>query len=162
MSMRVAPEESDMIRHVATTAFAALALMAATSAKAEQYVDYTPESGFWNINSIDVDPNHIDDYLTGLRKSQAPFFEIMKKRGLIDAYKFVVRNGYVKARPSVLIMVHYPSYASMTPDKARDQAIEKEIRATFSKEQGDAAVAGYEKYRTFLDEAQWTEVTMTK
>ena len=29
-------------------------------------------------------------------------------------------------------------------------------------EQGDAAVAGYEKYRTFIDNGQWTEVTMTK
>ena len=51
---------------------------------------------------------------------------------------------------------------ALTPDKARDMAIDKEVRAGFSKEQGDAAVAGYEKYRTFIDNGQWTEVTMTK
>jgi hypothetical protein len=140
----------------------ALALVGATAARAEQWVDYTPETGLWDINAIDVDPNHIDDYLVGLKKSQVPFFEIMKKRGLIDAYKFVVRNGYAKGSPSVLIMVHYTSMAALTPDKARDQAIEKEVRAGFSKEQGEAAVAGYEKYRTFIDNGQWTEVTMTK
>ena len=150
-----------MIRHLATGALGALALCAATTASAEQYVDYTPESGLWDINAIDVDPNHIDDYLVGLKQSQVPFFEILKKRGMIDAYKFVVRNGYVKNSPSVLIMVHYTSIAAMAPDKARDQAIDKEVRAAFSKEQGDAAVAGYEKYRTFLDNAQWTEMTMT-
>ena len=151
-----------MIRHLLTGALGALALCAATTASAEVYVDYTPESGVWDINAIDVDPNHIDDYLVGLKSSQMPLFEILKKRGMIDAYKFVVRNGYAKGSPSVLIMVHYTSYAALAPDKARDQAIEKEVRAGFSKEQGDAAVAGYEKYRTFIDNGQWTEVTMTK
>lgn len=151
-----------MIRHLVTGALGALALFAATTARAEVYVDYTPESGFWDINAVDVDPNHIDDYLVGLKQSQAPYFEILKKRGMIDAYKFVVRNGYAKGSPSVLIMVHYTSYAALAPDKARDMAIQKEVLAGFSKEKGDAAVAGYEKYRTFVDNGQWTEMTMTK
>ena len=151
-----------MIRHLVSGALGALALCAATTASAEQWVDYTPETGVWDINAIDVDPNHIDDYLVGLKRSQVPFFEILKKRGMIDAYKFVVRNGYAKNSPSVLIMVHYTSHAALTPDKARDQAIEKEVLAGFSKAQGDAAVAGYEKYRTFIDNGQWTEVTRTK
>ena len=152
-----------MIRHLVSGALGALALFAATTtASAEQWVDYTPDTGVWDINAIDVDPNHIDDYLVGLKRSQVPFFEILKKRGMVDAYKFVVRNGYAKNSPSVLIMVHYTSLAALTPDKARDQAIDKEVRAGFSKAQGDAAVAGYEKYRTFIDNGQWTEVTMTK
>ena len=151
-----------MNRHLVSGALGALALCAATTARAEAWVDYTPETGVWDINAIDVDPNHIDDYLVGLKKSQVPFFEILKKRGMIDAYKFVVRNGYAKNSPSVLIMVHYTSMAALAPDKARDMAIEKEVRAGFSKEQGDAAVAGYEKYRTFIDNGLWTEMTMTK
>ena len=151
-----------MIRHLVSGALGALALCAATTASAEVYVDYTPEAGVWNINAIDVDPNHIDDYLVGLKSSQMPFFEILKKRGMIDAYKFVVRNGYAKGSPSVLIMVHYTSYAALAPDKARDMAIQKEVLAGFSKEKGDAAVAGYEKYRTFINNGRWTEMTMTK
>ena len=151
-----------MIRHLVSGALGALALCAATTARAEVYVDYTPEAGFWEINAVDVDPNHIDDYLVGLKQSQVPYFEILKKRGMIDAYKFVVRNGYGKGQPSVLIMVHYTSYAALAPDKARDMAIQKETLAGFSKEKGDAAVAGYEKYRTFVDNGQWTEMTMTK
>ena len=155
-----------MFRHLISGALGALALgiatCAATTASAEQWVDYTPETGVWDINAIDVDPNHIDDYLVGLKRSQVPFFEILKKRGMIDAYKFVVRNGYAKGSPSVLIMVHYTSHAALAPDKARDMAIEKEVLAGFSKKEGDAAVAGYEKYRTFIDNGQWTEVTMTK
>ncbi len=28
---------------------------------AEPYVDYTPEKGYWSINAVEVDPNHVDD-----------------------------------------------------------------------------------------------------
>ncbi|MBC9033345.1 hypothetical protein IAG41_13190 [Sphingomonas sp. JC676] len=142
---------------------AALVACGATSiAIAEQYVDYVPQSGLWEINAIEVDPNHVDDYLTGLRKSQVPGFEVMKKHGIIDDYKFMVRNGYNKSAPSVLIMIHYTSAAMLEPDKARDQMIEKEILAKFSKKDGDAAVAGYEKYRQFIDDGLWTEVKMVR
>jgi hypothetical protein len=68
---------------------------------AEQYVDYTPQKGYWSINAVEVDPNHVDDYLTGLRASQVTAFEVLKRRGLIDDYKFMVRTGYVKGSPNV-------------------------------------------------------------
>jgi hypothetical protein len=142
---------------------AALAVMAAGSAAvAEQYVDYTPQTGVWEINAIDVDPNHIDDYLTGLRTSDMPVFEVLKAHGLIDDYRFMVRNGYNKGAPDVVIMMHFTSPAAMAPDQARDQMIEKEIHSKFSKEQGQAAVARYEKYRQFVDDSYWTEMKMTK
>lgn len=140
----------------------AAALMVASAGHAKQYVDYTPEKGVWDINAIEVDPNHIDDYLTGLRKSDVPGFEIMKKHGIIDDYRFVVRGGYNKGAPNVLIEIHYPSIAMLAPDKARDQMIEKEIFATFSEEAGKVAVAGYEKYRQFIDDGLWTEMTFAK
>ncbi|MEO5494828.1 MAG: hypothetical protein ABIR08_12485 [Sphingomonas sp.] len=129
---------------------------------AKQYVDYTPQKGVWEINAIEVDPNHIDEYLTGLRKSQVPGFEVMKKRGIMDSYKFLVRTGYAKGSPNVLILTHLTSAAMLDPDQARDQAVEKEILATFSEEQGKVAVAGYEKYRQFLDDGLWSEMTMAK
>ena len=138
------------------------ACLTATVAIAKQYVDYMPQKGVWEINAIDVDPNHVDEYLTGLRRSQVPGFEVMKAHGIIDSYKFLVRNGYTKGGPSVLIMTHYPSAAMLEPDQARDQMIEKEILAKFSEADGKAAVAGYEKYRTFIDDGLWSEVTMAR
>jgi hypothetical protein len=133
-----------------------------TAALAEAYVDYMPQKGHWTINAIEVDPNHVDDYLTGLRSSQVTAFEVLKKRGLIDDYKFLVRKGYAKNSPNVLIMTHVPSDALDDADQARDQAVEKEIYAAFSKEKGDAAVKGYEKYRTFLDNGDWQTMDMRK
>jgi hypothetical protein len=136
--------------------------MAATPGLAEPYVDYTPQKGYWRVNAVEVDPNHVDDYLTGLRHSQVTAFEVLKRRGLIDDYKFMVRDGFVKGSPNVLIMTHSATTATLEADKARDQAIDKEIYAAFSKAEGEKAVTGYEKYRTFVDEAIWTDIVMAK
>ena len=34
-------------------------------AMAKQYTDYMPQKGIWEITAVEVDPNHVDDYLTG-------------------------------------------------------------------------------------------------
>ena len=151
-----------MIRKLALCAASLSCLVAAPAAIAKEYKDYSPGKGVWSINAIEVDPNHVDEYLTGLRKSQVPGFEIMKKHGIIDEYHFATRDGYSKGSPNVLIEVHYTSHAMLEPDQARDTMIENEILAVFSEEAGKTAVAGYEKYRTFLDNGMWTEVVMAK
>jgi len=131
-------------------------------AVAEPYVDYTPQKGYWTITAVEVDPNHVDDYLTGLRSSQMSAFNVLMRRGLIDDYRFLARTGYVKGSPNVLIMTHTPSSALDDPNQARDQAVEQEIYSAFSKEKGEAAVRGYEKYRTFIDTGNWQVMTMAK
>ncbi len=151
-----------MIRKAFLGLAATAALFMGHAATAKEYVDYSPEKGIWQISAVEVDVNHVDDYLTGLRKSQTPYFDAMKAHGIIDAYKFVVRTGYVKGSPNVLIMTHYVSAAMLAPDKARDDMIDKEAEAKFSEADGKIAVAGYEKYRQFVDDAMWTEMTMAK
>ncbi|WP_010186094.1 hypothetical protein [Sphingomonas sp. PAMC 26605] len=151
-----------MIRKVIRAIAATSALLSSNLAIAKQYVDYTPQKGVWEIVAVEVDPNHVDEYLTGLRRSDVPGFEIMKKHGIIDDYRFLVRYGYAKGSPSVLIETHYVSAAMLEPDQARDQMIEKEIVATMSEADGKAAVAGYEKYRQFVEDALWGEVRFAK
>ena len=136
--------------------------VAPTAAASKAYVDYTPQKGYWDINAVEVDPNHLDDYLTGLSKSLIPTFETLKRRGLIDQYKFVSRIGYVKGSPNVLIMTHSASTATLDADRERDLAVEQEISAAFSEAQQDQAIAGYEKYRTFIDNGQWIDIVMKK
>lgn len=151
------------MKNIPLSVAGALALaFVSTPSVAEPYVDYTPQKGYWTISAIEVDPNHVDDYLTGLRSSQVSAFEVLKRRGLIDDYRFMVRTGYVKGSPNVLIMTHVPSTALDDPDQARDQAVEKEIYSVFSKEKGEAAVRGYEKYRTFIDTGNWQTMVMGK
>lgn len=151
-----------MIRTVARTTALVAALAAGSALIAKQYVDYTPNKGVWEVNQVDVDPNHVDDYLVGLKRTQVPVFEIMKKRGLVDDYKFLIRQGYTKNHPSVIIMIHYTSVAALEPNKARDEAIEKEVYAQFSEADSKTKVAEYEKYRSFIDDGLYGEVTFTK
>ena len=151
-----------MVRSAMTCAAALLACGSATVSSAKMYVDYTPEKGVWEINAVEVDPNHVDDYLAGLRHTQIPLFEILKKRALIDDYRIVIRNGYTKGSPNVLIETHLPSIALLAPDKARDEALDKEMMAILPEEQGKAAIANYEKYRQFLDDSFWSGVSFAK
>ena len=151
-----------MVRKIVIATAVCAGMFAASSGLAKEYRDYAPEKGVWQINAIEVDPNHVDDYLTGLRRSQVPGFEIMKRHGIIDAYRFIVRNGYTKGAPNVLIETHYSSVALLAPDQARDAMIEKEIYANFSEDAGKTAVAGYEKYRQFIDRGLWTELKIAQ
>ena len=144
------------------TALGAAIAFASVPAAAKPYVDYTPQKGYWDINAVEVDPNHVDDYLTGLSKSLVPVYETLKRRGLIEEYRFVSRIGYVKGSPNVLLMTRSKTTGIMDADRERDQSVEAEINAAFSEAQQDAAVAGYEKYRTFIDNAQWTDIKMGK
>jgi hypothetical protein len=147
---------------VLTALAAAATAFASVPATAKPYVDYTPQKGYWDINAVEVDPNHIDEYLVGLGTSLVSTFEALKRNGVIDDYKFMTRTGYVKGTPNVLIMTHSPSYGVLDANKDRDQKIDREIEAVFSKAQNDTAVAGYEKYRTFIDNGQWTDIKMGK
>lgn len=135
--------------------------LAASAVWAEQYVDYTPVKGIWEVTTVRVDPNHIDDYLTGLRKGWAPAMEILKKHGVIDQYLLLqkVNSG---AGSNIEFVVHYPSAGVMDPDKARDQAIQKETEAQMSKAASAKMTGGFDKYRTFESDEMWAEVKMTK
>jgi hypothetical protein len=141
--------------------FAAAAALAVTAAGADPYVDYTPVKGVWEVQTIKVDPNHIDDYLIGLKKNFIPVMETLKKHGVIDRY-LILQKMNSGAGTNVEIIQHFTSAAMMDPDKARDMAIDREVKAMVSKEQSDKAVEGFEKYRTFDADELWTEVDMSK
>lgn len=142
----------------------AMACAAALSmaASAEPYVDYTPEKGVWHVVEVKVDPNHIDDYIVGLRKTWVPGEEIAKKHGVIDSFNIKIKMNASDGRANVRLIEHYPSAAMMDPDRARDQAIDAEVKATLSKSAEQAQIAAYEKYRVFVGEDYWTDITLAK
>jgi hypothetical protein len=140
----------------------AASLSLAGAAAAEPYVDYTPQKGVWHVTTVKVDPSHIDDYVTGLKKSWAPGEEIAKKHGLIDSYQIMVKLNSSDGQGNVLLIEHYPSIASLDADQARDQMMRKDFLAALPKAQGEAMVAGFDKYRTFVGDDYWTEMTFAK
>lgn len=144
-------------------ALGALAISAMCGAAfSEPYDDYTPRKGAWQITEVHVDPNHIDDYLTGLRTGWVPGQEIAKKHGLVDDYYVMVRIDAAGKGANVLLGTHYTSLAAFEPDKARDKLIEKESYDAVPKAKSDAQVAGYDKYRTFVGDGLYQVMDFAK
>jgi hypothetical protein len=141
---------------------AGAALGVAGIAAAEPYQDYTPLKGITEVQTVKVDPNHLDDYLTGLKTTLVPGLEIAKKHGIIDWYVFNVKINPNGGESNVEIVQHYPNSAVLDADKARDQAIDKETYAAVSKEKIDKAVTGFEKYRTFVSDDLYYEIEYPK
>jgi hypothetical protein len=143
------------------SAVAALGV-AASAVLAEPYVDYTPHKGAWHVMTLKVDPNHIDDYLVGLKKAWIPGEEVAKKHGIIDTYQIMTKMNAEGSDANVLLVEHIPSLDAMEPDQARDQAMEKEVFAIMSRDKIDAQVKDFEKYRSFVTDEYWNELTFTK
>jgi hypothetical protein len=143
-------------------ACAAAALSMASLGWADPYKDYTPQKGAWQVQEIHVDPNHIDDYLVGLKTSLIPGQEIAKKHGLIDSYLVLVRMDAGGGGANVMLVTHFPSLSALEPDKARDQAILQENLAVLSKDKGLALTTGFDKYRTFVRDGFWQTMDMGK
>jgi hypothetical protein len=135
----------------------ALGLAMAGAASAEPYVDYTPQKGVWEIRTLKVTPNYVDDYLTALKRQHIVVLEVMKKHGIIDQYQVLTRldSG---AGVNVIIMEHYPDLSLLQPDKARDQMIAKEVQARTSTEEMKKISAEFDNYRVYETDDFWTPV----
>jgi hypothetical protein len=131
-------------------------------AHAEQYKEYTPMKGAWQFTQVHVDPNHIDDYLVGLKTSWATGQEIDKKHGLIDNYAVMVRVDAASGGANVILARHLTSLGVLEPDKARDQAIEAENYAVVPKTKQEGLVGGFEKYRNFIGEGYYQVMEFSK
>jgi len=141
---------------------AGVAAFALATASADPYKDYTPVKGVWSVTTVKVDPNHIDDYLVGLKRALIPSMENAKKHGIIDDYFVMVNANDADPAGNVLIGQHYVSFAAMDPDRARDMQMQKEALAQMSKEEGNKLTNGFDKYRTFMGTQMWTRVDYGK
>src|SRR5271165_3632926 len=83
------------------------AVFVVSTACADPYKDYTPEKGVWSVMTVKVDPNHVDDYLIGLKRGLIPTMESAKKHGVIDDYFVMVNPNVADNSGNVLIGQHY-------------------------------------------------------
>jgi hypothetical protein len=140
----------------------ACALAVVTAASAEPWVDWSPMKGVYNVTAVKVDPNHIDDYLVGIKKVWVPGEEYAKKQGLIDNYEVLVNVNSAGAAANVLLIEHLTSFAAMDPNKKRDQEMMKAMYAQMPKDQQNSMVSGFDKYRTFVGQEMWQAVEFPK
>jgi hypothetical protein len=136
--------------------------MIATSVLAEPYVDYTPQKGLWHVVTVKVEPSHVDDYVTGLRRTWAPSEEIAKKHGLIDSYQIMTKMNAEDGQGNVLLIEHIPNAALLEVDQARDQEMRKEFQAALPKPDRDKMLEDFGKYRVFVGDDYWNELVYAK
>jgi hypothetical protein len=142
---------------------ATVATCLSTTAFAEPWVDYTPAKGAYVKTMVHVDPGKIDDYLTDvIKKVWIPSQESAKRHGVIDSYVVQIKSDPNGPGPNVALIVHYPTMATMDPDKERDLAMDKEFRAIQPKAVEPAVVAERGKYRTVLADEMWNVVEFPK
>ena len=151
-----------LISIAAAAAVAGAALAAAATAAAEPWVDWSPGKGVTEKQYIKVAPGHLDDYLSGLRKTWVPEQEIRKKHGVITDYVILLRDHRDSPEDMICLITVYPSAAAMDPDRTRDMAIESEVRAQMPRAQAEAMVAQYGTYRTRVSDETWRDVEFSK
>lgn len=141
------------------TAVALAVLLGPVAARADKWVDHQPGKGVWQIQVVKVDPNKIDDYITGLTKSEIPALEILKKHGIIDDYFVMVKvNSGDYAHGNVMLGRHYTSFAAMSPSVQEAPAIIAEVKRVVSHQAADSASSGYDKYRSFDTDEVWMPI----
>jgi hypothetical protein len=116
----------------------------------------------WHVVTVKVAPDHVDDYVSGLKHTWATSEEIAKKHGLIDSYQIMVKMNSEDGQGNVLLIEHIPNIGLLEVDQARDQAMMKEFQAALPKPDRDKMLENFDKYRTFVGDDYWNELVFTK
>ena len=141
---------------------ATLFLAASTIVRAEEWVDYAPGTSPWTVTTVKVGPGKMDDYLVGLKKSLTPALEIQKRNGEILDYHILVSVNENAPGANVVFLVKFKDWSVLAPNKDRDLKLTEEIRKTFSKETETKTMDDRAKFRTFLDEGTFADITYLK
>lgn len=140
-------------------AAAAAALACSSASQAfEIYTDYTPSKEVWNVTMVRVNPNRIDDYLSGLKQTWLSGCEISKKQGtVLDC--FVYLSDTASNRDFNMILVtKFPSAATLDPNAEQFKEFQATMRAQLAQDKQDALVVGYEEMRTFFGEQNFRRI----
>ncbi len=140
-------------------AVSAAALAIATSAGAfEIFTDYTPSKEVWDVTMVNVNPNRIDDYLEGLKQTWASGCDIGKKLGTVLECGIYVSETAANRDFNVILVLKYPSAATLDPDAELFKKFQAEMRAKLAEDKEKKLVEGYEQMRTFFGEQAFRRI----
>jgi hypothetical protein len=146
------------MKRIAIAASAA-ALTLATGAQAfEAYTDYTPSKEVWDVTMVNVNPNRIDDYLEGLKQTWQSGCDIGKKLGTVQECGIYVSDTAANRDFNVILVLKYPSAATLDPDADLFKKFQAEMRAKLEQDKQDKIVEGYDQLRTFYGEQTFRKI----
>jgi len=132
--------------------------LAANANSAEIFKDYVPSKAVWNVTMVKVDPNHIDDYLGGLRQSWMTGCAAGKKAGTLEDCSIFVSETAAGGPFNVMLVTKFTSAAMQEPNEESYNKVMAETRKTLAEAKEKELVKGYEEYRTFFDEANFRRI----
>jgi hypothetical protein len=151
-----------MLSMKALTLAAAVAFCAAPVALADQWVDYAPAKQPWDVTTVKVEAGKLDDYLVSLKKSYVASLERQKASGDVLDYHILVNSNSNAAGATIVFLIKFKDWSSLEPNKERDQKEDAEFRKDFSKADSSKLGDDRSKFRTFLDEGTYADITYPK
>jgi hypothetical protein len=138
-------------------AVAALGLAGNANA-AEMFKDYVPSKAVWNVTMVKVNPNHIDDYLGGLKQSWMNGCAAGKKAGTLEDCSIFVSETAAGGPFNVMLVQKFTSSAMMEPNEESYNKVMAEVRKNLAEAKEKELVKGYEEYRTFFGEMNFRRI----
>ena len=132
--------------------------VSATAQSTEIYKDYVPSKAVWNVTMVKVNPNHIDDYLGGLRQSWMNGCAAGKKAGTLEDCYIYVSETTAAGPFNVMLVQKFTSAAMMEPNEESYNKVMAEVRKNLAEAKEKELVKGYEEYRTFFGEMNFRRI----
>jgi hypothetical protein len=148
------------------TLISTLALTAAFTsvppAFADEWVDYAPTKEPWQVTTVKVAPGKLDDYIVGLKKSYVDQLERQKKTGEVVDYHILVNTSPNGAGATIVFLTKYKDWNALIPNKDRDLKDQEEFRKEISKTDEEKMGEDRGKFRTFMDDGIYSDITYLK
>ncbi len=141
-------------------------------AAADEWVDWAPKKGVWRFESVKVDPDKIDEYVTFLKKAgEIQASEELKKLGVIDNYVVLVKLNPFSSQANVILGQHFTTYAALEPEVVSGPAMRKKLAAAVAasgllkdpkdKEKVARLLADLRNRKSYAEDELWYEVDFT-
>ncbi len=138
---------------------AALALSANVSAF-EVFKDYTPSKEIYNVVFVRVNPNRVDDYLEGLKRTWWNGCEVSKKLGQLEECSIYLSDTASNRDFNLILVQRFASGAELDPDQGDYDKFMSEFRKQLAEAEQDKIVEGYDEIRTFFGEQNFRRITL--
>ena len=132
--------------------------LAGNANAAEMFKDYAPSKAVWNVTMVKVDPNHVEDYLGGLRQSWMTGCEAGKKVGTVEDCSIFVSETAAGGPFNVMLVTKFTSAAMQEPNEESYNKVMAEVRKSLAEAREKELVKGYEEYRSFFGEANFRRI----
>ena len=137
-------------------------LILAPLAVADLWVDYAPTKEPWQVTTVKVAPGKLDDYIIGLKKSYVDQLERQKKNGDVLDYHILVNSSPNGSGATIVFITKYKDWNALIPNKDRDLKDQEEFRKTISKSDEEKMGEDRSKFRTFMDDGIYSDITYLK